>query len=119
MLRGDFVLALCIALLACTQPKGVSYSGDVLVVDGKTYALQSRTGPFLPGHVIVVARKGRADELEEELKRFGLSAARSGKTVIQFVVAVPNGFELQWVEALRNVPSVAAAGEDRIYAPTA
>lgn len=113
------ILVVCLALAACSQRAGVSYSGDVLVVDGRSYAPHSRTGAFLPGHVIAVARRGREDELERELQRLGLRATRSGKTIVQFVVAVPNGFELQWVEALRDVPAVEAAGEDRIFNPTA
>ena len=118
--RFASAVACCLALAACSPPAApVAYSGDVLGVDGRTYAPRARTGPFLPGHVIAVARKGRADELARDLGRLGLRASRAGTTIVQFIVAVPGGCELLWGEALRDGPAVEAAGEDRIYHPAA
>lgn len=111
------VVALLTALGTGSAAGQVTYSGDVLNVDGRVYERNPYTFRHKPGEVIAIAKDGRADELAMEIKRLGLSAARSGQSFIMFLVSVPSGFELQWADALRDIPAVEAASDNRVELP--
>jgi hypothetical protein len=115
------LLAICTfaglsAPLAWSQ---VSYAGNVLAVDGQEFKpLSEPAGSFAPGQVIVIAREGKEDEVASELGRLSLHAKRQGVALVLFLVQVPVGFERQWAEALRKLPSAEAASTNDYMYPS-
>lgn len=109
------VLMLSILLAACGSDEAVRYE-DTLVVDGVEYKREHEDRiNYAKGVLLVFVRDGQETGLRTELSRYGLSVIerRSQKTL---VVAVPEGYELQWMSALSKLPQVETTGtEDPTY----
>jgi hypothetical protein len=105
-------------LAAAGAPSGtgaVSYQGTNLVVDGVIYPQQSQSDRgFAPGRLIVSPQPGRGGEIAALMLRLGLTVERAlgGDPPIGWVIAVPEGYELQWQAALKRQPAVAGADVD-------
>lgn len=109
------VLVLSMMLAACGSDEAVRYEGT-LTVDGVEYARENEDGiKYAKGVLLVFVRDGQETGLRAELSRYGLSVIerRSQRTLL---VAVPEGYELQWSMALSKLPQVETTGtEDPTY----
>lgn len=109
------VLLLSALLAACGGDEAVRYEGT-LVVDGVEYKREHEGGiQYAKGVLLVFVRDGQETGLRAELARYGLTVIerRSQRTLL---VAVPEGYELQWMSALSKLPQVETAGtEDPTY----
>lgn len=94
----------------------VEYDDGTLVVDGQAYPAERHgIGEFATGVVLVYGKTGQGAGLQAALDRFGLQVIehRSGDTLL---VKVPEGYELQWLSALSQLPQVQTTGtEDPTY----
>lgn len=94
----------------------VEYDGGTLIVDGQTYLAERHgVGEFATGVVLVFVKPGQTAGVQTALDRFGLPVIehRSGDTLL---VKVPEGYELQWLSALSQLPQVQTTGtEDPTY----
>jgi hypothetical protein len=88
----------------------VSYEGQSLVIGTERFLPnQANDGDYEQGKVLAVVREDKAEEFKSDLVRLGLSSKHQGTQLVLFLIAVPIGFESQWVLALRKLPSVSAA----------
>lgn len=104
-------------LAGCHGSDGpVEYDDGTLVVDGQAYPAERHgIGEFATGVVLVYGKAGQGAGLQAALDRFGLQVIehRSGDTLL---VKVPEGYELQWLSALSQLPQVQTTGtEDPTY----
>ncbi len=104
-------------LAGCHGSDGpVEYDGGALIVDGQTYPAERHgAGEFATGVVLVFVKPGQTTGVQTALDRFGLPVIehRSGDTLL---VKVPEGYELQWLSALSQLPQVQTTGtEDPTY----
>lgn len=94
----------------------VEYDDGTLVVDGRTYPAERHgISEFATGVVLVFVKPGQTTGVQTALDRFGLPVIehRSGDTLL---VKVPEGYELQWLSALSQLPQVQTTGtEDPTY----
>lgn len=106
-----------VLLAGCHGGSGpVEYDDGTLVVDGQAYPAERHgIGEFATGVVLVYGKTGQGAGLQAALDRFGLQVIehRSGDTLL---VKVPEGYELQWLSALSQLPQVQTTGtEDPTY----
>lgn len=109
------VLILSMLLAACGNDEAVRYEGT-LVVDGVDYKRENEDGiKYAKGVLLVFVRDGQETGLRAELSRYNLSVIeRRSQGVL--LVAVPEGYELQWMSALSKLPQVQTVGiEDPTY----
>lgn len=110
------VLLLSALLAACGSDEAVRYEGT-LVVDGVEYARENEDGiKYAKGVLLVFAREGQEAGLRAELSRYGLGVIERRAQQGTLLVAVPEGYELQWMSALSKLPQVQTTGtEDPTY----
>ncbi len=118
-------LAFAIALVTTSwpaepqAPPNVIYSADSITVDGVKYERDERAVPHELGSILVTVIPGAQLDLSTVLQRYGLQFERRYSTLPElFTVAVPVGYETQWVAALLQLPIVKAAGVNRRVFPT-
>jgi hypothetical protein len=87
----------------------VEYRGSALLVGGVEYLEDPRAEDHQPGAVLIFPTVGEAGSVQYALTQLGLRATLQGSAPGWFLVAVPEGFETQWLAALRNLPGVASA----------
>ena len=92
------------------EPTAVEYQGNVLVVKGIRYLQEPTPSDFSPGNVLVFAKSGETESVQAALVHFGLPRTLHKSVAGDwFVVEVRNGFETQWVAALKALSGVASA----------
>lgn len=115
--RAILPALLSMLLAGCHGSDGpVEYDDGTLIVDGQTYPAERHgVGEFATGVVLVFVKPGQTAGVQTALDRFGLPVIehRSGDTLL---VKVPEGYELQWLSALSQLPQVQTTGtEDPTY----
>ena len=105
-----FVLGGCSLSGGQTVTAGrAEYRGSALLVDGVEYLEDPRAEDHQPGALLVFPAVGEAGSVQYALTQLGLRATLHGSAPGWFLVAVPEGFETQWLAALRSLPGVASA----------
>jgi hypothetical protein len=112
---GAAVVSACGGGGRAEQQSPVNYIGTTLQLNGKAYEFgpidvlytnQLTLPTYTPKEVIVQVLAGQADTARALLTSYGLSIIQDFPRFGQMFVAVPAGFEPQWVLALRDIPSV-------------
>jgi len=114
------LLSLTSTGMAGEPPSVVEYAEGVLVVAGVRYERDLAAPEHGLGTVIVIVQsEGDRAEFDALIARLGLRVVETFRSFPDiFVVAVPIGYETQWVAALSQQSVVKSAGMNRLLRPT-